>query len=122
DFDVPEAELPEPFNQREITVSAPALPVEDTEKGVIAQSGLKPFQPTSDCLTDIVKTIHNISRSIQCSFITQSELVYKILVNNLDIVEREEIEEHLEVLVNKVPDWITKSFNKGMDLKSEMLT
>nr|GEY97625.1 hypothetical protein [Tanacetum cinerariifolium] len=82
----------------------PYVKVEDTEKDVIAQSGLKPFQPTSDCLTDIVKTIHNISRSIQCSFITQSELVYKILVNNLDIVEREEIEEHLEVLVNKVPD------------------
>nr|GEW04262.1 hypothetical protein [Tanacetum cinerariifolium] len=86
----------------------PYVKVEDTEKDLIAQSGLKPFQPTSDCLTDMVKTIHNISRSIQCSFITQSELVYKILGNNLDIVEREEIEEHLEVLVNKVPDSITK--------------
>ncbi|PWA68147.1 CDT1 Geminin-binding domain-like protein [Artemisia annua] len=109
--------------------------VEDTsENDVIAQSGLKAFQPTSDCLTDIVETIHNVSRSTQCSFITQSELVYKILVNNLDIVEREEIEEHLEALVNKAPDWITKKvdlsgdtlyyFNKGMDLKSvtEMLT
>ena len=63
--------------------------MEDTsENDVIAQSGLKAFQPTSDCLTDIVETIHNVSRSTQCSFITQSELVYKILVNNFDIVER----------------------------------
>ncbi|PWA45542.1 CDT1 Geminin-binding domain-like protein [Artemisia annua] len=113
----------------------PILSVEDnSENDVIAQSGLKAFQTTSDCLTDIVETIHNVSRSTQCSFITQSELVYKILVNNLDIVEREEIEEHLEALVNKAPDWITKKvdlsgdtlyyFNKGMDLKSvtEMLT
>nr|GEX59873.1 CDT1-like protein a, chloroplastic [Tanacetum cinerariifolium] len=29
-FDVPEAELPEPFNQREIIVSAPALPVDSS--------------------------------------------------------------------------------------------
>nr|GEX63491.1 hypothetical protein [Tanacetum cinerariifolium] len=31
-FDVPEAELPEPFNQREIIVSAPALPVDSSNK------------------------------------------------------------------------------------------
>nr|GFA77903.1 CDT1-like protein a, chloroplastic isoform X1 [Tanacetum cinerariifolium] len=32
DFDVPEAELPEAFNQREITVSVPALPVDSSNK------------------------------------------------------------------------------------------
>ncbi|XP_024971376.1 CDT1-like protein a, chloroplastic isoform X1 [Cynara cardunculus var. scolymus] len=108
-----------------------AKKVEDrtSKNDSIAQSGLKVHQDTSSCLSDLVETIHNIFCSAQWSSITKGELVHKVLVNNFDIIESAgEIEEQIELLVNKVPDWISKkvdpcgdflyNINKGSDLKS----
>ncbi|KAI3757283.1 hypothetical protein L6452_04817 [Arctium lappa] len=87
-----------------------ARKVEDktSKNDSITQSGLKAHQHTSTCLSDLVETIHNIFCSAHCSSITKSELVHKILVNNFDVIESGEIEEQIELLVNKVPDWISK--------------
>lgn len=62
------------------------------DKDVVTQSGQKANQSTSNCLSDLVKTIHNIFQSAHCVSITKSELVHKIMVNNimgnnLDIIE-----------------------------------
>lgn len=107
-----------------------ARKVEDktSKNDSITQSGLKALQHTSNCLSDLVETIHNIFCSAHCSSITKSELVHKILVNNFDVIESGEIEEQIELLVNKVPEWISKkvdpcgdflyNINKGSDLKS----
>ncbi|KAJ9545854.1 hypothetical protein OSB04_025561 [Centaurea solstitialis] len=104
--------------------------VEDatSKNETIAQSGLKAHQDTSSCLSDLVETIHNIFCSAHCSSITKRELVHKILVDSFDVIESGEIEEQIELLVNKVPDWISKKvdpcgdflyiINKGSDLKS----
>ncbi|XP_071728575.1 CDT1-like protein b [Rutidosis leptorrhynchoides] len=99
-----------------------------SKNDVITQSGLKLQQDISGCLSALAKTMYNIFQSANRSLITKRELVYKILVNNIDIEETVEIEEQIELLVKKVPDWISKkddpsgdylyNINRGLDLKS----
>nr|XP_043618139.1 CDT1-like protein a, chloroplastic [Erigeron canadensis] len=86
-----------------------------SKNDVSTQSGLKAHRPASG-LSDIAKTIHDIFQSAHCSSMTETELVYKILVNNLDIIDRGEVEEQIELLVNKVPDWISKKVDLSGDL------
>ncbi|KAK4799479.1 hypothetical protein SAY86_024844 [Trapa natans] len=53
-----------------------------------------------------VAVIDVIFRARGWSCITKEELVYEIMTNNLDIVERREVEEQVEHLEKMVPDWI----------------
>lgn len=46
------------------------------------------IQQTNDGLADLVTLIHRIFQCVNCSSITKQELVHKIIMNNLDIVER----------------------------------
>ncbi|KAL4557539.1 hypothetical protein LXL04_035720 [Taraxacum kok-saghyz] len=101
------------FEEKAVSVSVPSGKYE--EKSCL-----------SDC--DLVETIYNIFLSANFSSITKSELSHKILVNNFDIIENGEIEDQIDDLVKKVPDWISKkvassgdllyNINKGLDLKS----
>ncbi|KAI9175134.1 hypothetical protein LWI28_027875 [Acer negundo] len=59
-------------------------------------------------LPDLVAFIHQIFQSVSSSSITKQELVHKIIINNLDIIERREVEEEIELLEKLVPDWICK--------------
>lgn len=106
---------------------------DDYEGGLMEEksiSGSVPCEKAQEnsCLSDLIETIYNIFLSAKSCSITKSELVHKILVNNFDIIENGEIEDQIDVLVNKVPDWISKkvapsgdllyNINKGLDLKS----
>ncbi|KAK1356948.1 hypothetical protein POM88_050204 [Heracleum sosnowskyi] len=43
-----------------------------------------------------------------CSSITKEELVHKIIMNALDVVEKREVEEQIDLLEKLGPDWIGK--------------
>lgn len=42
----------------------------------------------SSCLTELIRVIHNIFKSVNWFSITKEELMHKIIVNNLDITDR----------------------------------
>ncbi|KAM1044582.1 hypothetical protein ACFX2J_035490 [Malus domestica] len=42
------------------------------------------------------------------SVITKEELVHKIIWTNFDIVDRKEVEEHLNLLPELFPNWISE--------------
>ncbi|KAL5545236.1 hypothetical protein UlMin_009020 [Ulmus minor] len=69
------------------------------------QTGEKVDQSTS-CLVDMVYVIHSIFKSVNYSPVTKEELVYKIIVNSFDVVEKGEVEEQIDLLGKLVPDWI----------------
>lgn len=54
----------------------------------LSQTGLAVDQQKSDCLADLIALIDHIFQSVNCSSITKQELVHKIIMNNLDIMER----------------------------------
>ena len=41
--------------------------------------------------------------------------MHKIIINNLDIIERREVEEEIELLEKLVPDWICKKLAPSGD-------
>ncbi|GAA0151253.1 DNA metabolism protein [Lithospermum erythrorhizon] len=60
--------------------------------------------------------VYFLFQSIKRSVITKEELVHKILSNNLDIIDKSEIEEHLALLKEIVPEWIYEKSASSGDL------
>ncbi|KAF3438407.1 hypothetical protein FNV43_RR21169 [Rhamnella rubrinervis] len=73
-------------------------------------------QHISPCLADMDVLIHSIFKSVNYTSITKEELVYKIIVNNFDIVEKREVEEHINRLEKLVPDWISREIAPSGDI------
>ncbi|PON85666.1 DNA replication factor Cdt1, C-terminal [Trema orientale] len=73
-------------------------------------------QHMSSSLVDVIALIHSIFKSANCFPITKEELVHKIIINNLDIVEKREVEEQIDLLERLVPDWIYKELAPGGDI------
>ncbi|KAJ0106107.1 hypothetical protein Patl1_19280 [Pistacia atlantica] len=65
---------------------------------------------------DLVAVIHQIFQSVNRASITKQELVHKIIMNNLDIIERREVEDQIEHLEKMVPDWICRKQAPGGDI------
>ncbi|CAK7338658.1 unnamed protein product [Dovyalis caffra] len=59
-------------------------------------------------LPDLVSLIHHIFQSVNFSPITREELVHKIILDSLDIIDRREVEEQIGILEKRVPDWICR--------------
>ncbi|PON62608.1 DNA replication factor [Parasponia andersonii] len=68
------------------------------------------------CLPKLFNMIHFLFQSINRSVITKEELVHKIISSNADIVDKREVEEQLSLLLELVPDWISKKIASGGDL------
>ncbi|KAG9441639.1 hypothetical protein H6P81_017493 [Aristolochia fimbriata] len=60
--------------------------------------------------------IHLIFQSAKRSVITKCELMHKIILNCVDITDREEVEEQLKLLQELVPDWISQKTISTGDL------
>ncbi|PON53614.1 DNA replication factor [Trema orientale] len=73
-------------------------------------------QNISSSLVDMIALIHSIFKSANCFPITKEELVHKIIINNLDIVEKREVEEQIDLLERLVPDWIYKELAPSGDI------
>ncbi|XP_031263014.1 CDT1-like protein a, chloroplastic [Pistacia vera] len=82
----------------------------------MSQTGLAVDQQISVCLADLVAVIHQIFQSVNRASITKQELVHKIIMNNLDIIERREVEDQIEHLEKMVPDWICRKQAPGGDI------
>ncbi|KAI5591140.1 hypothetical protein BDE02_04G058500 [Populus trichocarpa] len=65
-------------------------------------------QQLSIQLPDLVSLVHHIFQSVNFSPITKEELVHKIILDSLDIVDRWEVEEQIGILEKRVPDWICR--------------
>lgn len=65
-------------------------------------------QQMSIQLPDLVSLVHHIFQSVNFSPITKEELVHKIILDSLDIVDRREVEEQIGILEKQVPDWICR--------------
>uniref|UniRef100_A0A7N0ZTY2 CDT1 Geminin-binding domain-containing protein n=1 Tax=Kalanchoe fedtschenkoi TaxID=63787 RepID=A0A7N0ZTY2_KALFE len=70
----------------------------------------------SSSLCGCVTVIRHIFQSVNYFPVTKKELVFKILVNSLELVEREMAEEHLEQLELLLPNWISKTISPSGDL------
>lgn len=65
-------------------------------------------QQMSIQLPDLVSLVHHIFQSVNFSPITKEELVHKIILDSLDVVDRREVEEQIGILEKRVPDWICR--------------
>ncbi|KAL9392266.1 hypothetical protein Peur_016186 [Populus x canadensis] len=65
-------------------------------------------QQMSIQLPDLVSLVHHIFQSVNFSPITKEELVHKIILDSLDIVDRMAVEEQIGILEKRVPDWICR--------------
>lgn len=81
-----------------------------------SQSEIVTDEDISVCLPNLVASIHHIFQTVNYSSITKQELVHKIIMNNLDIIERREVEEQIELLEKLVPEWISKKLVPGGDI------
>ncbi|KAH9725014.1 CDT1 domain-containing protein [Citrus sinensis] len=84
-----------------------------------SQSEIVTDEDISVCLPNLVASIHHIFQTVNYSSITKQELVHKIIMNNLDIIERREVEEQIELLEKLVPEWISKKLVPGGDIMYE---
>ncbi|KAH9725009.1 CDT1 domain-containing protein [Citrus sinensis] len=85
-----------------------------------SQSEIVTDEDISVCLPNLVASIHHIFQTVNYSSITKQELVHKIIMNNLDIIERREVEEQIELLEKLVPEWISKKLVPGGDIMYEI--
>ncbi|XP_050251536.1 CDT1-like protein b isoform X2 [Quercus robur] len=67
-------------------------------------------------LPKLFNTIHFLFQSIKRSVITKEELIHKIIASDCDIVDRREVEEQLNLLIELVPEWISEKLASGRDL------
>eukprot|EP00268_Persea_americana_P000809 TRINITY_DN10247_c0_g1_i1.p1 TRINITY_DN10247_c0_g1~~TRINITY_DN10247_c0_g1_i1.p1 ORF type:complete len:598 (+),score=133.03 TRINITY_DN10247_c0_g1_i1:89-1795(+) len=86
--------------------------MEDHDAGVIEA---KRRQQMIGCLPKLFDMIHLIFQSMKRSVMTKQELMYKIIANHCDIVDKEEIEEQLKLLQELVPDWISGKMSSSGD-------
>lgn len=73
-------------------------------------------QQMSIQLPDLVSLVHHIFQSVNFSPITKEELVHKIILDSLDVVDRREVEEQIGILEKRVPDWICRLLAPGGDV------
>ncbi|KAJ8617018.1 hypothetical protein MRB53_013204 [Persea americana] len=59
------------------------------------------------CLPKLFGMIHLIFESMKRPVMTEQELMYKIIVNHPDRVDKGEVGEQLKLLQELVPDWIS---------------
>ncbi|XP_068646059.1 CDT1-like protein a, chloroplastic [Aristolochia californica] len=59
-------------------------------------------------LPKLIDMIHLIFQSAKKCVITKCELIHKIILHHVDIIDREEIQELLKLLEEVVPDWISE--------------
>ncbi|KAK4571206.1 hypothetical protein RGQ29_029859 [Quercus rubra] len=67
-------------------------------------------------LPKLFNMIHFLFQSIKQSVITKEELIHKIIASHCDIVDRREVEEQLNLLIELVPEWISEKLASGGDL------
>ncbi|WCJ34702.1 hypothetical protein M5689_015995 [Euphorbia peplus] len=89
------------------TLDASSVLLQKVEEG-LDSAAEEPHQHISVNLPSLVSLIHRIFQSTSYSPITKEELVYKIIINDFDFVDRGEVEEQIGKLENLVPDWICK--------------
>ncbi|XP_057743649.1 CDT1-like protein b [Arachis stenosperma] len=66
-------------------------------------------------LPKIFNMIHLLLQSMNRSVITKEELVSKIISGNCDIVDRSEVEEQLNLLLELAPEWISEKLASSGD-------
>ncbi|XP_050364389.1 CDT1-like protein a, chloroplastic [Argentina anserina] len=59
-------------------------------------------------LPKLFNMIHFLVQSMNRSFITKQELVHKIIWNHCNMIDRNDVEEQLNLLLELVPDWISE--------------
>ncbi|KAJ7977265.1 CDT1-like protein a, chloroplastic [Quillaja saponaria] len=59
-------------------------------------------------LPKLFNMIHLLFHSINRSIITKEELIHKIISSHCDIIDRREVEERLNLLIELVPEWISE--------------
>ncbi|GAV90180.1 CDT1 domain-containing protein [Cephalotus follicularis] len=67
-------------------------------------------------LPKLFNMIHFLFQSIKRSIITKEELIHKIIASHCDLVDRKEVEEQLNLLLELVPEWISEKLASGGDL------
>ncbi|OIV89659.1 hypothetical protein TanjilG_10665 [Lupinus angustifolius] len=67
-------------------------------------------------LPKLFNMIHLMFHSMNRSLITKAELVNKIISSHRDIVDRREIEEQLNLLLELVPEWIHEKLTSNGDI------
>ncbi|KAF9686858.1 hypothetical protein SADUNF_Sadunf02G0033300 [Salix dunnii] len=60
------------------------------------------------CLPKLFNKIHFLFQSIKQSVLTKEEFIHKIIASHSDIVDRREVEEQLNLLLELVPEWISE--------------
>ncbi|KAK7268281.1 hypothetical protein RIF29_20977 [Crotalaria pallida] len=68
------------------------------------------------CLPKLFNMINILFRSMKRSLITKEELVSKIISGHRDIVDKREIEEQLDLLLELVPEWISEKLTSSGDV------
>ncbi|XP_058208425.1 CDT1-like protein a, chloroplastic isoform X2 [Rhododendron vialii] len=85
-----------------------------TEEQDPAISQAKKRQQMVASLPKLFNAIHFLFQSMKRSVITKEELMHRIIANHLDVVDRREVEEELELLQELVPESIyVKSASSG---------
>ncbi|KAK9945125.1 hypothetical protein M0R45_010655 [Rubus argutus] len=79
-----------------------------TEERNPAISQAKRRQKMITNLPKLFNMIHFLVQSMNRSFITKEELVHKIIWNHCDMIDRRDVEEQLNLLLELVPDWISE--------------
>ncbi|XP_030933856.1 CDT1-like protein b [Quercus lobata] len=67
-------------------------------------------------LPKLFNMIHFLFQSIKQSVITKEELIHNIIASHCGIVDRREVEEQLNLLIELVPEWISEKLASGGDL------
>ncbi|KAI4319259.1 hypothetical protein MLD38_032882 [Melastoma candidum] len=115
-FNIPDErfQAPEPMELKDI-FGAPvslALSMDKDKLSKVRKDSETMFRHSKQmpsCLPGIVSTICHVYQMTSYSSITKEDLVHKILVNDLEITERKDAEEQIELLEKLVPDWIWKT-------------
>ncbi|KAL8123992.1 CDT1-like protein a, chloroplastic [Apium graveolens] len=116
---MPGRETTDIVDKETVCLAVPLLKVSSccpSDNSIVNQSGSPKRQQIFSCLPDTVTIINNIFQCANCTSITREELVHKIIMNALDIVEKREVEEQIDLLEKLVPDWISKKLAPSGDI------
>ncbi|KAB1213734.1 CDT1-like protein a, chloroplastic [Morella rubra] len=80
-----------------------------------AISQAKRRQQMIACLPKLFNKIHFLFQLSRQSVITKEELIHKIIASHYDILDRREVEEQLNLLLELVPEWISRKLAFGGD-------
>ncbi|CAN6544995.1 unnamed protein product [Malus baccata var. baccata] len=87
------------------------------EEQIPAISQAKRDKQMISSLPKLFDMIHFLFQSMNRSAITKEELVHKLIWNNLDFTDTNEVEEQLTLLLDLVPEWISEeTLESGGDL------